>query len=149
VTAASQRPILVVEDNADDMELALRALREQQLHHDIAVARDGVEASEFLFGSGEQDVRPLPVVVLLDLNLPKVSGFEVLRRIRAHDRTKLLPVVVLTSSREEEDIMSSYSLGANSYVRKPVDYAAFRSAVRALGDYWLAINEALPSEHRG
>jgi two-component system response regulator len=149
VTVTSERPILVVEDNADDMELALRALREQDLRHEIALARDGVEASEFLFGSREHDPRALPIVVFLDLNLPKVSGFEVLRRIRAHERTRLLPVVVLTSSREEEDIVSSYSLGANSYVRKPVDYAAFRSAVRALGDYWLALNEIPPAERDG
>jgi two-component system response regulator len=146
VTATSERPILVVEDNPDDMELALRALREHDAGHQIALARDGVEASEFLFGSSEHDARALPIVVFLDLNLPKVSGFEVLRRIRSHARTRLLPVVVLTSSREEEDIVSSYSLGANSYVRKPVDYVAFRSAVHALGDYWLALNEAPPEE---
>jgi two-component system, response regulator len=140
------RPILVVEDNDDDMQLALRALREEDVHHEIALARDGVEASEYLFGTSEQDARDLPIVVFLDLNLPRVSGLEVLRRIRADRRTRLLPVVVLTSSREEEDIVSSYSLGANSYVRKPVDYPTFRSAVGALGSYWLGLNEAPPAE---
>jgi len=143
------RPILVVEDNDDDLELALRALRGHDARDEIALARDGVEASEFLFGTGDGPAtRPLPSVVFLDLKLPRVSGFEVLRRIRADARTKLLPVVVLTSSREEEDIVSSYTLGANSYVRKPVDYATFRSAVRSLRDYWLALNEVPPAEHQ-
>jgi two-component system, response regulator len=147
---APDRPILVVEDNDDDLELALRALREHDTRDEVALARDGVEASEFLFGTEDAPAtRPLPSVVFLDLKLPRVSGFEVLRRIRANARTKLLPVVVLTSSREEEDIVSSYALGANSYVRKPVDYATFRSAVRSLRDYWLALNEVPPAEpHR-
>jgi two-component system response regulator len=148
MTTASERSILVVEDNDDDLVLALRALREQDVTHEVAFARDGVEASDFLFGTADADAQPLPIVVFLDLNLPRVSGLEVLRRIRAHERTRLLPVVVLTSSRAEEDIVSSYSLGANSYVRKPVDYAAFRTAIRALGDYWLALNEVPPPEGR-
>jgi two-component system, response regulator len=150
VTAVSRRPILVVEDNDDDLTLALRALREHDVRHEVALARDGVEASEFLFGDRDGDDEgadarhPLPVVVILDLNLPRVNGLEVLRRIRAHERTRLLPVVVLTSSRADEDIVSSYSMGANSYVRKPVDYATFRDAMRALGDYWLSLNEMPP-----
>jgi CheY-like chemotaxis protein len=146
VTATVDRPILVVDDNDDDIVLALRALREHDAGHEIALARDGVSASDFLFGTTEMDARPLPVVVLLDLNLPRVSGFEVLQRIRANERTRFLPVVVLTSSRDEEDIVSSYSLGANSYIRKPVDYEEFRQAIAALGDYWLALNEVPPSK---
>jgi CheY-like chemotaxis protein len=141
VTATADRPILVVDDNDDDIVLALRALREHDAGHEIALARDGVIASDFLFGTSEMDARPLPVVVLLDLNLPRVSGFEVLQRIRTHERTRYLPVVVLTSSLAEEDIVSSYTLGANSYIRKPVDYEEFRRAIAALGDYWLALNE--------
>jgi CheY-like chemotaxis protein len=155
VTAVSRRPILVVEDNDDDLTLALRALREHDVHHEVALARDGVEASEFLFGDRDRDDEgadarhPLPIVVILDLNLPRVNGLEVLRRIRAHERTRLLPVVVLTSSRAEEDIVSSYSMGANSYVRKPVDYVTFRDAMRSLGDYWLALNEMPPEGGSG
>jgi CheY-like chemotaxis protein len=145
VRATADRPILVVEDNDDDIVLALRALREHDAGHEIALARDGVTASDFLFGTSEMDARPLPAVVLLDLKLPRVSGFEVLQRIRTHERTRYLPVVVLTSSLAEEDIVSSYSLGANSYVRKPVDYEEFRRAIAALGDYWLALNE-VPNE---
>jgi CheY-like chemotaxis protein len=146
MTATADRPILVVDDNDDDIVLALRALREHDAGHEIALARDGVSASDFLFGTTEMDARPLPVVVLLDLNLPRVSGFEVLQRIRTHERTRFLPVVVLTSSRDEEDIVFSYSLGANSYIRKPVDYEEFRHAIAALGDYWLALNEVPASE---
>ena len=157
MTAASRRPILVVEDNDDDLTLALRALREHDVRHEVALARDGVEASEFLFGDSDGDGagagvgarHPLPIVVILDLNLPRVNGLEVLRRIRAHERTRLLPVVVLTSSRAEEDIVSSYSMGANSYVRKPVDYVTFRNAMRSLGDYWLALNEMPPEGGSG
>jgi two-component system response regulator len=149
MTPASERPILLVEDNDDDLQLALRALREEDVRHEIALARDGAEASEFLFGAAQGAERPLPIVVLLDLKLPRVSGLEVLRRIRTNHRTKLVPVVVLTSSREEEDIVSSYSLGANSYIRKPVDYPTFRSAVGTLGNYWLDLNEAPPEEYTG
>jgi two-component system response regulator len=144
VSAPADRPILVVEDNDDDLALALRALHEQDPRREIALARDGVEATRYLFGTEQEPAQRLPAVVFLDLKLPRLDGFEVLRRIRSDVRTRLLPVVVLTSSREEEDIVSSYDLGANSYVRKPVDYAAFRTAVRALRDYWLALNESPP-----
>jgi two-component system response regulator len=141
---ASDRTILLVEDNRDDEDLAIRALRQRKIANPIVVTRDGAEALDYLFGTGaysERGARELPQVVLLDLNLPKLTGLEVLRQIRADERTRLLPVVVLTSSREDEDVINSYSLGANSYVRKPVDFAQFTSAVGTLGLYWLAVNE--------
>lgn len=133
--------ILLVEDNPDDEDLTLRALRRNGIANPLLVARDGAEALELLHG--KEDAEP-PEVVLLDLKLPKLDGLEVLRRIRAHPRTQLLPVVVLTSSTEERDRVESYSLGANSYVRKPVDFAQFVSAVGQLGLYWLVLNEAPP-----
>lgn len=133
------RSILLVEDNPDDERLTLRALRRSHLANPIVVARNGEEALQQVFGPG-----PLPCVVLLDLKLPKVDGLEVLRQIRDRDRTRLLPVVVLTSSSEDRDIIESYSLGANSYVRKPVNIDEFTEAVRQLGLYWALINE-LPS----
>jgi CheY-like chemotaxis protein len=133
------RPILLVEDNPDDERLTLRALRRGHLANPIVVARNGEEALNLVLGDG-----PLPCVVLLDLKLPKVDGLEVLRQIRSRDRTRLLPVVVLTSSSEDRDIIESYSLGANSYVRKPVNIDDFTDAVRQLGLYWALINE-LPS----
>jgi CheY-like chemotaxis protein len=138
--------ILLVEDNPDDELLAVRALRQAHIANEIIVAQDGVRALDYLFGTGEyEDKQPhLPAVVLLDLKLPKVDGLEVLRRLRANGRTRLLPVVILTSSNEERDIVESYSLGANSYVRKPVDFDQFVEAVRQLGLYWLVINEAPP-----
>jgi two-component system, response regulator len=148
MSAALDRPILVVEDNDDDLQLALRALREHAVRHQIALARDGLEASEFLFGTDEHAAGTLPAVVFLDLHLPRVDGLEVLRRIRSTERTRLLPVIVLTSSREESDIVESYSLGANSYVRKPVDYDEFRAAVGALRSYWLDLNEPAPGARR-
>ena len=135
--------ILLVEDNPDDEALTLRALRKNNFANPVVVARDGVEALDYLFGTGsyaERDVSVLPQVVLLDLKLPRLDGLEVLRRIRAHMATKLLPVIVLTSSQEDEDIVDSYSLGANSYVRKPVDFLEFTEAIRQLGLYWLVIN---------
>jgi len=130
--------ILLVEDNPDDVELTLRALRKSAVRCQVDVATDGVAALDYLLGPEE---RPLPAFVLLDLKLPKVSGHEVLARIRRETRTRLLPVVVLTSSREREDLERSYALGANSYVRKPVDFDAFMSAARQLGSYWLEVNE--------
>jgi CheY-like chemotaxis protein len=136
--------LLLVEDNPSDEELTLRALTKQKVLNDIVVVRDGVEALEFLFGEGKYEGRDLsrqPDVILLDLKLPRLGGLEVLQRIRADERTKVLPVVVLTSSSQEEDIISSYRLGANSYVRKPVKFADFTEAVRQLGIYWLLINE--------
>ena len=147
-----QRPILLVEDNADDEVLTIRALKKSNIANDIVVARDGAEALDFLFGTGAhagRDTSVQPQVVLLDLNLPRVNGIDVLRRIRADDRTKMLAVVVLTSSKEEEDVVSSYSMGANSYVRKPVDFAQFSDAVKALGLFWLLLNEVpLPKRPR-
>ncbi len=144
----TQRPILLVEDNQDDELLTIRALKKSNIANEIVVARDGVQALEFLFGTGAhagRDTSVLPQVVLLDLNLPRVGGIDVLRRIRQEEQTKMLPVVVLTSSKEEEDIVKSYSMGANSYVRKPVDFAQFSEAVKALGLFWLLLNEAPPA----
>jgi CheY-like chemotaxis protein len=148
---SGNRPILLVEDNPDDEELTLRALRKNNVRNDVVVAHDGVEALDFLFGRGEHAGRDLtnqPQVILLDLNLPRVDGLEVLKALRADERTRLLPVVVLTSSKEEEDILRSYALGANSYVRKPVDFLAFIEAVKALGMFWLLINELPPPTGR-
>lgn len=139
--------ILLVEDHPDDEELTIRALTKNNIMNEVVVARDGVEALEFLFGTGAyagRDMNVMPQIILLDLKLPKVDGLEVLRRLRADDRTKFLPVVVLTSSKEEQDIVKSYQLGANSYVRKPVDFQEFSQAVQNLGLYWLILNEAAP-----
>ena len=140
------RIILLVEDNPDDEELTRMALEKNNITNKIIVAHDGVEAIDFLFGTGShagRDVTHLPDLILLDLKLPRVDGFEVLRRIRADARTSLLPVVILTSSKEEQDKVSGYKLGANSYVRKPVDFNQFTEAVRQLGLYWLVLNETL------
>ncbi len=139
--------ILLVEDNPDDEALTLRALKQSNLVNEVVVARDGVEALDYLHGNETRRVRntaDMPEVVLLDLKLPKVDGIEVLQRMRAHKSTKLLPVVVLTSSGEERDIVNSYSFGANSYIRKPVDFTQFMEAVRQLGLYWLLLNEPPP-----
>jgi CheY-like chemotaxis protein len=140
--------ILLVEDNPDDEKLMLRALKKNKISNEVVVARDGVEALEYLIGSeslAESKLNPLPQVVLLDLKLPKLDGLEVLRRIRAHERTKLLPVVILTSSIEEQDRITGYALGANSYVRKPVDFNQLIEAARQLGLYWLILNEPPPA----
>lgn len=137
--------ILLVEDNPDDEALARRALARIEVPNEVAVARDGAEALDFLFGTGPFAARnadDLPAVVLLDLKLPKVDGLEVLRRLRADPRTRLLPVVVLSSSDEEHDVSESYRLGANSYIRKPVDFGRFSDAVRQLGAYWLTLNQS-------
>lgn len=139
--------ILLVEDNPDDEELTLRALNKSNILNEVIVARDGVEALDYLFGTGSYaDREPLtiPEVVLLDLKLPKLDGLEVLRRIRANEQTRLLPVVILTSSDEEPDLVESYKLGANSYVRKPVEFHQFAEAVRQLELYWLVINQPPP-----
>jgi CheY-like chemotaxis protein len=139
--------ILLVEDNPDDVELTLRALEKNNLTNELVVTRDGAEALDYLFGAGayaERDTTVMPTVILLDLKLPKMDGLEVLKRLRADDRTRLLPVVILTSSNEEKDLVQGYSLGANSYVRKPVDFAQFANAVRQLGLYWLLLNEPPP-----
>ncbi len=138
------RVILLVEDNPDDEALTHRALKKNNIGNEVVVARDGAEALDYLFGTGAyegRDTSVMPQVVLLDLKLPKVDGLEVLRRLRAGERTKLLPVVVLTSSREQQDLVDSYGYGANSYIRKPVDFAQFVEAVRQLGLYWLVLNE--------
>lgn len=139
--------ILLVEDNPDDVTLTLRAFRRSHVMNTIAVARDGIEALDFLFARGayaERANEPLPTVVILDLKLPKLDGLGVLKAIRADERTRLQPVVILTSSKEEQDLISGYSLGANSYVRKPVDFAEFLEAVKVLGIYWLMMNESPP-----
>jgi two-component system, response regulator len=142
------RPILLIEDNPDDEALTLRALQKNNIRNDVVVARDGVEALDYLFGTGThagRDTRVMPHVILLDLKLPKVSGFEVLKALRSDPRTKLLPVVILTSSNEERDRIEGYGLGANSYVRKPVEFGSFIEAVRQLGLYWLILNESAPA----
>jgi len=137
--AVEPKTILLIEDNADDEQLTLRAMRQSEIPNIIRVARDGVEALDFLFGANGS----LPDLILMDLKLPKVSGLEVLQRIRQEPRTQRLPIVVLTSSDEERDILESYKLGANSYVRKPVDFDEFIEAVRQLGLYWLTMNMTL------
>jgi two-component system, response regulator len=144
----SNKMILLVEDNPDDEELTMRALRKANVANDIVVARDGSAALDYLFGKGEhagRDLSRMPAVVLLDIKLPKVSGLEVLERMRADERTRLVPVVMLTSSSEDEDKLRSYRLGANSYVRKPVEFGAFVESVAQLGLYWVLFNEPPPA----
>jgi CheY-like chemotaxis protein len=139
--------ILLVEDNADDVELTLRAFRKSKILNEIVVVGDGVEALDYLFATGVhagRDPKSMPEVILLDLKLPKIGGLEVLRQMRADERTRRIPVVVLTSSNEERDILTSYDLGANSFVRKPVDFGQFVEAARHLGLYWLVMNEPPP-----
>ena len=143
----SDKMILLVEDNPDDEELTLRALRNAKIANEIVVVRDGSAALDFMFGQGEyagRNLAKMPAVVLLDIKLPKLSGLEVLERLRADARTKIVPVVMLTSSSEDEDMIRSYRLGANSYVRKPVEFAAFAQAVSQLGLYWALLNQAPP-----
>jgi two-component system, response regulator len=142
-----EKTILLVEDNPDDEELTILALKESKIMNEVIVAHDGVEALDYLFGTGKfagRDPARPPQIVLLDLKLPKVGGLEVLERMRADARTRFIPVAILTSSSEEEDILSSYRLGANSYVRKPVEFHRFADAVKHLGMYWLLLNEAPP-----
>ena len=142
------RKILLVEDNPDDVELTLRALRKSNIANEVDIARDGVEALDYLFAPGRlcrPDGEASPAVVLLDLKLPKIDGLEVLRRMRADERTSVLPVVILTSSKEERDLVEGYRLGANAYVRKPVDFLQFSDAVRQLGLFWLVLNEVPPA----
>jgi two-component system, response regulator len=139
----SNKIIFLVEDNPDDEALTLRALRKNNILNEVVVARDGIEALDYLFATGAhagRDVNDHPQVILLDLKLPKVDGLEVLRRLRADERTRLFPVVILTTSNEDRDILSSYEFGANSYIRKPVDFEQFMEAVRQLGLYWLVLN---------
>ncbi len=140
----AQKTLLLVEDNPDDEALTLRALHKHNIANAIVVARDGQEALDYLFGEGEysgRDINILPQVILLDLKLPKVDGLQVLEQLRANPNTSRIPVVVLTSSNEEQDLIRSYELGANSYVRKPVDFEQFIEAARQLGLYWMVLNE--------
>jgi two-component system response regulator len=142
------RVIVLVEDNANDEELTLRAFRKSNIMNRVVVLRDGAEALDYLFSRGSHADRPgheIVQVVLLDLKLPKIDGLEVLRALRADERTRLIPIVILTSSGEEQDLVRGYGLGANSYVRKPVDFTQFVEAVRQLGLYWLVINQAAPT----
>jgi len=146
-----ERNILLVEDNPDDIELTLRAFKQYNIRNEITVVRDGAEALDHLFATGaysDRDTTTMPAIVILDLKLPKVDGLEVLQRMRADERTKTVPVVILTSSTEEQDMVSSYKFGANSYVRKPVDFTQFVEAVRQMGLYWLVINEPPPKIRR-
>jgi two-component system response regulator len=143
-----EKIILLVEDNPDDVELTLRAFKRNNILNRVVVAKDGVEALDYLFGTGEyadREVKDMPIVILLDLKLPKIDGLEVLKRIRQDERTKLLPVVILTSSAEQKDVINGYKLGANSYVRKPVDFDQFAKAIKHLGLYWLIWNEPPPA----
>ncbi len=137
----NEKSVLLIEDNPDDVELTLRAFKQNKILNEIAVARDGVEALEMLSIIGDGPKLPLPSVILLDLKLPKMSGLEVLERIRANQRTAAIPVIILTSSREESDLIESYQMGCNSYVRKPVDFSDFLNASKHLGLYWLLLNE--------
>jgi len=141
----NSRPILLAEDNPDDQQLALRAFKKSNLSNEIIIAKDGVEAIEYLFGTGAYagaEPPPLPAVALLDIKMPRMDGLEVLAAIRENERTRFLPVVILTSSKEEQDIVRGYSLGVNSYVRKPVDFNEFLKAIQHMGLYWLILNEA-------
>ncbi len=143
--------ILLIEDNPDDEALTLRALEKNNIKNDVVVVHDGAEALDYLFGAGSyagRDLTIMPQLTLLDLKLPKVDGLEVLRRLRANEHTRLLPVVILTSSNEEQDRVNGYGLGANSYVRKPIDFGQFVDAVRQLGLYWLILNEPAPLPKR-
>lgn len=142
------KTILLVEDNPDDEALTLRAMSKMSITNQVFVARDGAEALDFMFATGkysDRQINELPAVILLDLKLPKVDGLEVLRRLRSAEQTRFVPVVILTNSNEEQDIINSYRLGANSYVRKPVDFQTFTNLVGQLGKYWLAINETPPA----
>lgn len=143
-----EKTILLVEDNPNDVALTLRALKKNNIKNDVVIARDGAEALDCLFGTGvykDQDVSTLPVLILLDLKLPRISGIEVLQRLRSDERTKLVPVVILTTSKEEQDLIDGYRFGANSYIRKPVDFNNFIEAVRQLELYWLVLNEPPPT----
>jgi len=142
-----EKIILLVEDNPDDVELTLRAFKKNNILNRVIIAKDGAEALDFLFGTGTyagRELKDLPVVILLDLKLPKIDGMEVLKRIRQDNRTKLIPVVILTSSAEPKDVVNGYSLGANGYVRKPVEFGQFVEAMRNLGLFWLLWNEPPP-----
>jgi len=148
---AKDKIILLIEDNPDDEALTLRALKKNNIKNEVVVTHDGAEALDYLFGTGSytgRDLTIMPQLTLLDLKLPKVDGLEVLRRLRANELTRFLPVVILTSSNEEQDRVNGYGLGANSYVRKPIDFGQFIDAVRQLGLYWLILNESAPTTRR-
>lgn len=148
----SSRHFLLVEDNADDEELTLMAMEENNIANEVVVARDGAEALDHVFscvGDDPAKQRPLPAVVLLDLRLPKISGLEVLRRIRSDPRTETVPIIILTSSKEDEDVVAGYKLGANAYVRKPVGFGEFSEAVKTLGLFWMVLNETPPPSPPG
>jgi len=147
MSAIKDKIILLVEDNPDDEELTMRALKKNNISNEIVVARDGAEALDYLFARGKyskRDTSIMPQLILLDLKLPKIDGIEVLKQIRSDDRTKLLPVVILTLSKEQQDLVDGYSSGANSYIRKPVNFTEFVKAVGQLGLYWLVLNESPP-----
>ena len=151
MTNMKDKIILLIEDNPDDEALTLRALEKNNIKNDVVVARNGAEALDYLFGTGPyagRDLTVMPQVTLLDLKLPKIDGLEVLRQLRANELTRLLPVVILTSSNEEQDRVNGYGLGANSYVRKPIDFGQFTDAVRQIGLYWLILNESAPAPKR-
>lgn len=142
---SNNKTILLVEDNPDDVDLTLRALKKHNIMNEVIIVNDGVQALDYLFGAGDyasRDTNVFPEVILLDLKLPKINGLEVLQRLRADNRTRFLPVVVLTSSNEERDLVDSYRLGANSYVQKPVNFSQFTEAIRQLGMYWLLLNKS-------
>ena len=146
-----KKNILLVEDNPDDVALTERALKKSHIFNKLVVARDGVEALDYLFGTGNRankDLNTTPDIILLDINLPKIDGLEVLKRIRADKSTKLLPVVILTSSKEDKDLIKAYGLGANSYIRKPVSFTQFVEVIQQLGLYWLILNETAPCDRR-
>jgi CheY-like chemotaxis protein len=143
----THRPILLVEDNPDDIALTRRAFKQTKIANELVVVEDGAEALEYMFATGSyagRDTSMTPAIILLDLNLPKVNGLEVLQHLRADERTRRIPIIILTTSNEERDLVESYDLGANSFVRKPVDFQQFTEAVRQLGMYWLVLNEAPP-----
>jgi two-component system response regulator len=147
-----EKTILLVEDNPDDVDLALRAFKKNHILNKVVVARDGAEALDYLYGTGNyagRDLRDVPQLILLDLNLPKIHGLEALKRIRADERTKYIPVVILTSSKEEQEVIQGYKMGANSYIRKPVDFNQFSESVKQLGLYWLVLNEPFPARGAG
>jgi len=149
MSAIKDKIILLVEDNPDDEELTMRALKKNNISNEIVVARDGAEALDYLFARGKyskRDTSIMPQLILLDLKLPKIDGIEVLKKIRSDDRSKLLPVVILTLSKEQQDLVDGYSSGANSYIRKPVDFKEFVKAVGQLGLYWLVLNESPPAK---
>ena len=144
---AKRNALLLVEDNPDDEELTLLAFEQSRIVNEVVVAHDGVEALDYLFGRGiytERDLSDMPALILLDLQLPRLNGLEVLQRLRSDDNTKLIPVVMLTTSNEQQDLINSYRLGCNSYIRKPVDYDQFVTALQQLGMYWLVLNEPPP-----